>query len=517
MAELEQAQEAIVKPSLVWFYGAAALLIILFIRSFFSLSWPVNHDCAMYLEAGQMLLQGKIPYIDFIDLNPPLIFYLSAIPAYFTQITGLSVDQSFILSVWLLCLSSCFLTAMIVKRAPAPDKTLFGPIVFGLAAFSFIVGEWGEFGQRQHLAALGLMPFIFCRWVRSTNNKVPSVIAIVSGCFFGLMIALVPQYALIPVAAELAFQWRKQSVRSLTYAEILSALLTILLYGMLIMALPEPARVALWQRWLPLTMHDYAAYNGDWMAFTTFPFIIGCLPLFLIGLAIALKKRCSLTIPLIVCYLAAYLATLIQLKGWYNHYVPMLAAAVIFICVQLQCWFDNQTRSRSELFKISVMTLILFVCTEPSALLRQSWHYPSSELETIKRETQSGDKVIVLSSAVPDIYPALLQAKRANGSRFLFLFPVEMLRYQEKNGKTATEKEKASTDLKVILTELEEDIDKSKPKLILIPCGKNAAERKISMLNFFEENGLIDKLAERYVADGECTGRKNTFAIWKRK
>jgi len=44
------------------------------------LAWQptrINHDAAMYLQAGDLLRSGTRLYVDVIDLNPPLIFYAS--------------------------------------------------------------------------------------------------------------------------------------------------------------------------------------------------------------------------------------------------------------------------------------------------------------------------------------------------------------------------------------------------------------------------------------------------------
>ena len=42
----------------------------------------IKSDCALYLEMGRQLLEGKLPYVDFGEVNPPLIIYLNAIPAF---------------------------------------------------------------------------------------------------------------------------------------------------------------------------------------------------------------------------------------------------------------------------------------------------------------------------------------------------------------------------------------------------------------------------------------------------
>ncbi|MBK7841277.1 MAG: hypothetical protein IPJ49_27065 [Candidatus Obscuribacter sp.] len=40
----------------------------------------VSADQSVYLQCGELILQGKVPYRDFFDFNPPLIMYINVIP-----------------------------------------------------------------------------------------------------------------------------------------------------------------------------------------------------------------------------------------------------------------------------------------------------------------------------------------------------------------------------------------------------------------------------------------------------
>src|ERR1051325_6524280 len=46
---------------------------------------PLNHDAALFLQCGQLLLQGNTPYVDVIELNPPLAQYLYAVPVFIAR------------------------------------------------------------------------------------------------------------------------------------------------------------------------------------------------------------------------------------------------------------------------------------------------------------------------------------------------------------------------------------------------------------------------------------------------
>ena len=57
---------------------------------------------ALYLQAGEMLLEGQTPYVDFVDINPPLIIYFSALWAGAAKLFGVHPILIFSLGVWLL-------------------------------------------------------------------------------------------------------------------------------------------------------------------------------------------------------------------------------------------------------------------------------------------------------------------------------------------------------------------------------------------------------------------------------
>jgi hypothetical protein len=64
-----------------------ALVVWLGIR-ILSVPQLVNHDAAVYLEAGARLLDGQRPYVDYIETNLPMIHLLSALPVW----VGRSLD-----------------------------------------------------------------------------------------------------------------------------------------------------------------------------------------------------------------------------------------------------------------------------------------------------------------------------------------------------------------------------------------------------------------------------------------
>ena len=89
----------IYSPKLTWILIFSVLCSISFA---YIIYYPLstNLGSAMYLQAGQMLLEGQMPYVDFVDINPPLIIYVSAIFAGLARLVNVHIITTFLLSVW---------------------------------------------------------------------------------------------------------------------------------------------------------------------------------------------------------------------------------------------------------------------------------------------------------------------------------------------------------------------------------------------------------------------------------
>ena len=42
------------------------------------LFFPIATDTAIFIQAGKIITHGGLPYVDFIDIKPPFIYYIFA-------------------------------------------------------------------------------------------------------------------------------------------------------------------------------------------------------------------------------------------------------------------------------------------------------------------------------------------------------------------------------------------------------------------------------------------------------
>jgi hypothetical protein len=150
---------------------------------FFSLPYAISGDTAMYLQTGQFLLEGKLPYRDFQDLNPPLIMYVCALPAIFARLTQLPLAICGIAFTTALTMFALWLTyritSFIYKEMDGQilASELFAPALLAPCLLNALASF--DYGQREHYFALFLLPLCATAFLplqklngKSTNGSV---------------------------------------------------------------------------------------------------------------------------------------------------------------------------------------------------------------------------------------------------------------------------------------------------------------------------------------------------------
>lgn len=99
------------KVSIVDYSEYIVLFIIIIINIFLKMPFfdlPINRDTGTFLFAGQEILRGRLPYIDFVDHKPPVSYFFAASLIY------LFGDSIFIIRIFVLV--TVILSALLVYK-----------------------------------------------------------------------------------------------------------------------------------------------------------------------------------------------------------------------------------------------------------------------------------------------------------------------------------------------------------------------------------------------------------------
>lgn len=207
-------------------------------------SRSISHDVALFLEIGNRILDGQLPYVDFYEINFPMIQYLSTIFALGSRITGANIIIVTHIMTWLLigwsALSSYFLTKRVTNDHHLPYIIPTTLIIFSTALhIPFIDGS--EFAQREHLFMLLFLPFVLIRlhqW-QTAPNQSGRYWRFIYGFIAAVGVAIKPHFAIIPILIEL-YGWSiHRDWRRLLRAEIYGFATLVILHVLYFVVFPN--------------------------------------------------------------------------------------------------------------------------------------------------------------------------------------------------------------------------------------------------------------------------------------
>jgi hypothetical protein len=495
----------------------------------------VQHDVAMYLEAGQLLLRGQRIYVDFIDLNPPLITYLSAIPAAVAMLLRTSVVPTALLMTAAAAVASLATTrrTLVAAFEEVGSDTLLAEVLVLALAYAFFLSDLPSrldlpfpgnplpdprlsaiFAQREHLFMIGAAPFIALRFRRSEGGAPGRWGAVLAGAIASLVTCLKPQFVIVLLALEVSSFAQRRKPLSLRAPELAAFLLVAVAYAGHFLLLPTAVRAAWFERWLPFVIQGYGVFDEP----SYWRLLARCWPAFgavvaAFGISIAGDPQGRRLVRSFASMAGAgAILYVVQKKGWAYHAFPFRACSMVVVA----CWVagaralgtseDDGSRRLVLSFTrrrigqalgalvgvtaaLCLFSLLVIDLPKDIERLRRR----SQIMRTIDSLTDKGDPVLVATTSVWDPYPALTLLNRVPGSRYLWLFPIPMLQ--------AALRVKGDPEGEFV-RELSEDIRERRPKLLLLGTGPCFGCKQTSVAAFFREHPPLAAALEGYSLRG---------------
>ena len=306
---------------------------------------PLKDDVAWLLWVAKKWLGGRDLYVDLVEVNPPLVIWLYAIPAAFSNWLAVAPKFASTLFFAIILVGSAWWTAnllhgrasLFARRAP----------VFSVISILLLVLPGVEFGQREHLLAASVLPYI-ALFVRALEGEPePRLQASLAGMVAALGCAMKPSYALALVLVELIGVLRGH--RQLRMASV-AFVATTGLYGVAVLVF-EPDFLT---RAVPLALSLYGGTD------TSVWHILAESRNLLFGQAVTLllcvNQRETLArhspflrhlfLALVAFAVACTVLFVMQGKDWFYHRLPATTATVLALILWLSVVFAEQFGGR---------------------------------------------------------------------------------------------------------------------------------------------------------------------------
>ncbi|WP_158287576.1 hypothetical protein [Falsiroseomonas bella] len=396
---------------------AAAFLLMV-------LAPPLNHDVAAILNFAERWVAGERLYRDLIDVNPPLIFVLTAIPAWIAHWTPLDGVQALLLCVLACCFAAWRMTARL--RRDRAEGAVERAVLDALVPLAILLPAY-DVGQREHLMALFAIPYAFLAARRIEGPPVSRPLAWAVSLPAAVGFALKPHFLVVPLLVEGLVLLRRGPAAALRDPLPWGMAAVWLLY-LASLPLLFPAYLDFV---VPLVMGFYLANGGVGLidVLLTAPFAPAALMLAALA-PFAIRPAAGATAQaLLAVGLGGTIAAWVQHKGWSYHIVPMAMAGALLAGLLAARWMDRalppaRAASVAPGFALAVAVAVALLHIRGESPWRQIWYFDlrDGQIATTLRREVAGERLLVLSPDIYPVYPALNYARARSTLRTMNLW-----------------------------------------------------------------------------------------------
>lgn len=304
-----------------------ALAIVAFAIALMMSNYLLNMDTSWYLHATRKWLNGLRLYHDFMEINPPLAFYLTAPAIFVADWIGSEDRVAFVFLLYAVAALSLIWTRALLARAQDLCRVQKGGLLIA-AAVSLLLGPIEIIGQREHIAVICSLPYLLALSIQPKGLRLTRVEWMMLALFAWFGLALKPFFFLMPLSLSFAavIQTRRWS-HLLSSANLVLAALCLAYLIFIDQVHPLYLAVV-----VPFATEVYYAYDNSWLWVLNKSKVLGFLALALFLRSVALDRSDrAVLIRFLVWSAAGLLIYGIQLKGWDSHTLPFTAAVLLTV------------------------------------------------------------------------------------------------------------------------------------------------------------------------------------------
>jgi hypothetical protein len=481
---------------------------------------PAWHDPTWYLYGARRMLDGAAIYrTEIVDVNPPLIIWLSAIPVALGHVLGVTSFVALKLVLAALIVASIAWCLSIKYRLHTTKSDLF-LWWLGIALAAVFAGRLPAaefvFAQREHFLTALILPYVFLAAARLEGKELSRLEAGVIGLAAALAVCLKPYDLLIVFAIEAVIAWRLRKLTNLVRPELVMLALGGLAYvGAVLIFMPDYLfKIA------PLARDGYLDWARVPLSRTVTPsHLLKLIALTVVYVAVRrrLRYEALVTVLLFGGY-GALLAYLLQHKDFTYQLLPeliltTLAAAVIVIDILLQAldaWGISLPKVNRLAAGVALVSCVVAAFAFSSVLKARL--VPGITAENTYRSATAdlppGSAFYEMSPiGDPYVFSAAMRNQFTWGSRFAHLWMMETILQSEIGHEGGSEHEARAARLSgYVRTAVADDFEHWHPAAVFVercadtsiaPCLSLEAFR-VDLLNWFLRDPRFAQIWSNY-------------------
>lgn len=519
------------------------------------LGQTINNDVGWYLYSAGAWLDGGRLYKDiFFEVNPPLALFIATPAVFLAKLTGLSPAHVYFTYIFaLIGISLALFSRILAQLVPTSPLRRHGLTV---AAFlTLAIAPAGDFGQREHLTMILILPFLALSAHRAAGGASGRSLATIAGVSAALGFAVKPHFLVPWLAVELYLMVRRRSLSTVFQPETTALAATGLLYGACILLVTPDYLTSI----VPYALEVYNANYRNPLDFVlarkeTFLVPLTVLFFFLIRRQLDRHELGDVFVISATCFFAVYV---IQMKGWNYQIYPTTALLIMSFAASVagarpgtkatfradQDWLDPRDgssqscesarhtnsrpdsrgwserqgrfhptaiwpgcvrkKSRYSLTNLAGLMMIGMLLLKP-ALIAGNFYPLTNYLKPLVEKNANSQPVYFFSSNTWTGFPLVNYSNVVWASRFPALWLLPALVNERSSRSEATSDERRATLAKIenfVRQAVMEDLTRYRPALIMVDGRRDKqwySEPGFDFIDFFSADVCFRKLWSRY-------------------
>lgn len=467
---------------------------------------PLINDVGWQLWVGRQINGGAQLYVDILEVNPPLWFWLNAAVERAGDATGLGG-----LSMLLLALAACSAITIWLCSRLVEGSRARALLYASLVATLFLSSPFA-LGQREQFVWIVVLPYLALIARRAEGRPVGAGLALAVGLWAASGFALKHYFALVPLALEAWLWWRTREVR--LRPELVALGLAAAGYALAVLLL-TPDYLG---KMVPLLRLAYGGYDEPLLVQLRQPALFAAL------FAIAAVAMRRLPVPVLAQAAAAAagafaLIYLLQAKAFHYHAVPALGSGLLALLVGFAS--GSLSRSGSASAAAAALALVAAVATP---LLAGPARF-DDPARTVTASLPPGTPVVMISASGVAAWPTVYERELGWPSRHMTLWMLPRVWLAERDRAATPELARLAAQVR---REVAGEIACAAPALVLVDSRYDTLVQEGDLLAFMIRDPVFTKVMQEYrrapdagylrvyrlqgpPERGECSGRQ--FAI----